>query len=107
MFETLVAKTVRAPIADSLGGKVQQRVNLLVLEHLLAMSYDSEFVPETQAQARAIALSLDTWLQARIKANDASSGHYRYLSELIEKAAHEQAFKRRSMVAEIPPGAPI
>jgi len=106
LLTAIVARTLQAPSQDALAGEIQQRVNLLVVEHLLRLSYDDAAVPETQARAQAVTRDVSAWLKSSQRAANLQ-GHYRYLAEMIGKATGERKFERRKNVAQMPPGAPI
>lgn len=106
LFERIVAQTIRAPRLTGLASEIQQRTDVLVVEHLLRSSYDEAAVPEVQAAARAACRDLLGWL-GKAPATGASRAHHRYLADLIDKALADKKFERRKNVAQMPPGQPI
>jgi Met-zincin len=107
LFGKLVERTVRKSLPIGLAGEIQRRTNLLVVEHLLLLGYGKDAVPETQADARAAAQSLDGWLRLQTKSRPDAAPHYQLLIDMIAQAAHDKTFARREHVAEMPPGSPI
>jgi hypothetical protein len=83
LFNCVVEQTIRAQRLTGLAGEIQQRVDVLVVEHLLRTSYDDAAVPEIQAIARATSRDLLAWL-GKAPAAGAGRAHYRYLADLID-----------------------
>lgn len=106
VLTAIVDWTLKAAPQAGLAGEIQQRIDLLVVEHLLRLSYDDVAVPETQARARAVAREALAWMKTAPHPAGVQS-HYRYLIETIDKANSDGKFERRKNVAQMPPGAPI
>jgi len=106
VLNAIVNRTLKAASQAGLAGEIQQRIDLLVVEHLLRLSYDDVAVPETQARARAVTREALAWMKTAPHPAGAQS-HYRYLIEMIDKASADGKFERRKSVAQLPPGAPI
>jgi nucleotide-binding universal stress UspA family protein len=101
LLDTIIARTIRAPRTGGVSDEIQQRIDTLVVEHLLQLSYDEAAVPEIQASARQASRTLLEWLQKSPTATN------RYLADLINHSVEEGKFERRKNVAQMPPGAPI
>jgi hypothetical protein len=102
LFRQLLDRTVRAtPQLSGLPFEIRQRLDVLVVEHLLGLGYSDDAVPETQAAARVAVRDLRAWLTAK------ANGHYAFLADMIGKAIDDGKFIRRKNVAQMPPGEPI
>lgn len=107
LFGELLDSTVKAPMPAGLASEVQQRVNLLAVEHVLSLGYGDEAAPEVRAAARLVASELDQWLKTAAKRTSSAQANYALLLSMIERAQQDGKFVRRADVAKLPPGAPI
>lgn len=107
LFGELFDNTVRAKVPTGLDGEIRQRINLLAVEHVLALGYGDTAAPEIRAAARLATSQLQDWLKSTAKRTSAMQAHVAFLQAMIEQAHKDGAFVRRTDVAKLPPGAPI
>ncbi len=101
LFTQLIGQTLLAKGKDGLTAEIQKRIDLLVTEHLLMISFSKTHAPEVSATARLQVRDLQRKLSRKRSATT------RYLADMMAKALEDQTFERQRKVARIPPGSPI
>jgi Met-zincin/Domain of unknown function (DUF5117) len=66
VIEAVLQATWKAPRATGLGAETQRITEASTVEHLLALAGNPSASPEARAQARAEALSLRSWMSAKV-----------------------------------------
>jgi Met-zincin/Domain of unknown function (DUF5117) len=66
VIEAVFQATWKAPRATGLGAEMQRITEVSAVEHLLALAANRSASPEARALARAEALSLRSWLSAKV-----------------------------------------
>jgi hypothetical protein len=66
VIEAVFQATWKAPRAAGFGAEAQRVTEVSAVEHLLALAANHSASPEARAQARAEALSLRSWMSAKV-----------------------------------------
>jgi len=108
VLATLVNKTIKQSPPKAMQALVQQRVNSVVVERLLALYQDKRLVPEVRADIYQTLTSLEDWLtKSKSKKYRAFKDHYNVLA--LNISSNLGAEQQHILDAEVrmPPGSPI
>ena len=114
LLRQLIDNTIKKPIAKASAALVQQRVNMALVHHLIALwqaenGQQDHVVPEVQAQAYLTLTELKTWLlkKQKTKKYRAYRAHFALLTKKIaDSLSYQYQVKPQSKIP-LPPGSPI
>jgi len=108
VLSTLVDGTIKQQPAKDMKALVQQRINSVVVERLLALYQDKKLVPEVRADLYQQLTSLKAWLtKKKSKKFRAFNDHYQVLAINIDNNLVAKQQYLLDAEVRMPPGSPI
>jgi len=110
VIEAVFQATWKAPRATGLGAETQRITEVSAVEHLLALAANHSASPAARAQARAEALSLRSWMSAKVtKAPESPEEKAVRTAAIARIEAFEKDPEKFTPATDVaaPPGQPI
>ena len=109
LITKLVDQTVYKKTTGGLAQLIHQRVNQLVINHLLTLYLDKKVVPEVRAEILLSLVNIEKWLlQQTLKKNEPHYlAHYLVLAKQITYTLEKGKQFTPSIKTAMPPGSPI
>lgn len=109
LLDDVLAATWKAAPATGYEGEIQQTVNAVVLDHLMALAADGEAAPQTRAIASLKLDELKQWMQTQLQSSSEESrrAEFFYASHQIDGFEKNPASIHLTHSAPPPAGDPI